>query len=269
MKFREFERSARSAVEAAIECGGMLLEKKTALRHGEWLPWVRAYFEGSERQAQRFMDLYRERDRLMQNPTRVSDLTLREALRAISSPPKEDQKEDSTQLEKKFAKWFANTSPKTIKIDNKEYTQTAANDLVRDLRKEIREANEPRENWAEELQKAKMETVARIEAEFAAEMAELKVKYGDVDEPRFAHIPQEEWERQIREAKSQRVMDVARSLEQMYSWPDWMGRYFPDEAAEAIEDMERKEDLINGWNYIIDWMIRVRDELEERGLRGE
>jgi hypothetical protein len=78
------------------ELGGMLLEKKTALRHGEWLPWRRAYFEGSERQAQRFMQLYSERDKLLQNPTRVSDLGFREALRAISPPPKEDQKEDST-----------------------------------------------------------------------------------------------------------------------------------------------------------------------------
>jgi hypothetical protein len=106
-KYRQVESSARSTVEAGIELGGMLLEKKTALRHGEWLPWVRAYFEGSERQAQRFMQLYSERDKLLQNPTRVSDLGFREALRAISPPSKEDQKEDSTKLGKKFAKWFA------------------------------------------------------------------------------------------------------------------------------------------------------------------
>src|SRR5919107_1244500 len=82
-KYWEVESSARSTVEGAIELGGMLLEKKTALRHGEWLPWVRAYFEGSERQAQRFMQLYSERDKLrQQNPTRVADMGFREALRA-------------------------------------------------------------------------------------------------------------------------------------------------------------------------------------------
>jgi hypothetical protein len=97
-KYRQVESSARSTVEAAIELGGMLLEKKSALPHGEWLPWVRAYFEGSERQAQRFMQLYSERHKLLANPTRVSDLGFREALRAISPPPKQDQREDSTKI---------------------------------------------------------------------------------------------------------------------------------------------------------------------------
>jgi len=116
-KYEEVESSARSTVEAAIELGGMLLQKKSALPYGEWLPWVRAFFDGSERQAQRFIQLYRERDKLPQDPTRVSDLGFREALRAISPPPKADQKEDSTKkLEKKrrdkgvntkLAKWLA------------------------------------------------------------------------------------------------------------------------------------------------------------------
>src|SRR5215208_6787822 len=102
LKYRELESLARSTVEAGIELGGMLLEKKEGMRQGEWGPWVRAHFEGSERQAQRFMQLYRERDKLLENPTRVADLSLRQALSIISPPPKEDQKEDSTKkLEKK------------------------------------------------------------------------------------------------------------------------------------------------------------------------
>ena len=63
-------------------------------------------------------------------------------------------------------------------------------------------------------------------------------------------------------------MDVARHLNELYGWADWMGRYFPEEAADAIADMVAgRGDMLNGWNYIIWWMGQVRDALEERGLR--
>jgi hypothetical protein len=122
-KYREVESLARSTVEGGIELGGMLLEKKESMRHGEWGPWVRAHFEGSERQAERFMQVYNNRDKLRANPTRVADMSLRQALRIISPPPKEDQKEDSTKklakqlkdkgVSPKLAKWLAQSATST------------------------------------------------------------------------------------------------------------------------------------------------------------
>src|SRR5215217_7882574 len=101
-KYREVEGLARSTLKSAIELGQMLQEKKSALPHGEWGRWVKAYFEGSERQAQRYMQVYAERDKLLANPTRVSDMSLREGLRAISPRQKEDQKEDREDSTKKL-----------------------------------------------------------------------------------------------------------------------------------------------------------------------
>jgi hypothetical protein len=83
-KYREVEEMHRSTVEGAIELGGMLIEKKESLAHGEWLPWVKQYFEGSDRHARRFMELYRDRDKLLAgNRTRVSDLCVRGALQEL------------------------------------------------------------------------------------------------------------------------------------------------------------------------------------------
>jgi len=110
-KYREVESLASSTVEAAIELGGMLEEKKAALQHGQWLPWVRAYFEGSERQAERYMQLYRGRDELRAKSTRVADLSLREALREIRPAPQQDEPQvTSTPLGREFAAW-ANVFP--------------------------------------------------------------------------------------------------------------------------------------------------------------
>lgn len=86
-EYRAFERDFRSAAEHAIRCGEMLEEKKSGLNHGEWGPWLRDHFEGSERHAQRFMKVAREQSEL--DPTRVSDLSLRGALKEIS-PLKEE-----------------------------------------------------------------------------------------------------------------------------------------------------------------------------------
>jgi len=94
-------------------------------------------------------------------------------------------------------------------------------------------------------------------------MAELKARYGEEDQPTFAEIPPERWAQALGNAKSQRVLDVTNALGDLYAWPEWMGSYFPDEAARAIMDMERKDDLIAGIDFIIDWLSRVREELEE------
>jgi Protein of unknown function (DUF3102) len=74
----------------------MLLEKKEAMGHGEWLPWLTENFEGSERHAQRYIKLYSERDKLLANPTRVSDLSLRGALEEIAAPRKDFPPEERT-----------------------------------------------------------------------------------------------------------------------------------------------------------------------------
>jgi hypothetical protein len=72
--------SAESFLEHAIRCGEALLEAKQLVGHGDWLPWLNAHFNGSERIAQQYM-------RLAANPKRVADLpepSLRKAIAAVS-----------------------------------------------------------------------------------------------------------------------------------------------------------------------------------------
>jgi hypothetical protein len=46
---------ANAAIEHAVEAGRLLLQVKTQLMHGEWLPWLKANVEVSPRQAQRYI----------------------------------------------------------------------------------------------------------------------------------------------------------------------------------------------------------------------
>jgi hypothetical protein len=105
-----------------------------------------------------------------------------------------------------------------------------------------------------------------IERQFVEEMARIKAHYGDEEEPTFAEIPPEAWAEALRNAKSQRVMDVMKHLNDLYTWPEWMGAYFPDEAVEAIMDMERRDALVEAFRFIVDWMSRVVDGVEERNV---
>src|SRR5687767_3261346 len=54
------ERSNRESVMHALRAGALLIEAKSQVKHGEWLPWVRANFAGSVRLAQIYMRLARE-----------------------------------------------------------------------------------------------------------------------------------------------------------------------------------------------------------------
>jgi 16S rRNA G966 N2-methylase RsmD len=94
-KYHEVEEMSRATLAGAIDLGRMLVEKKGSLEHGSWLSWVKHNFDGSERHAQRFMKLYNEREMLRASldATRVSDLSLRGAMRRLREGKAEARRE--------------------------------------------------------------------------------------------------------------------------------------------------------------------------------
>lgn len=80
------QEAAKSATEHAIRCGKMLAEAKAALGHGAWLPWLAANAADiSERTAQGYMRLARTVEADPEKRNVVADLTLRDALVAVST----------------------------------------------------------------------------------------------------------------------------------------------------------------------------------------
>lgn len=55
---------ARSALERARRCGELLTEAKAKVEHGQWLPWIEANLAFGARQAQKYMKLAENWDRL-------------------------------------------------------------------------------------------------------------------------------------------------------------------------------------------------------------
>lgn len=49
----------RNALEAAIQCGIYLHYAKTEVKRGEWAAWLERNFEGSQTQAERYMQIAR------------------------------------------------------------------------------------------------------------------------------------------------------------------------------------------------------------------
>ncbi len=52
----------RTTVDLAIKCGEKLARAKATCGHGNWLPWLKENFEGSERVARDWMQLHEHRD---------------------------------------------------------------------------------------------------------------------------------------------------------------------------------------------------------------
>jgi hypothetical protein len=82
------QRCARDAVAHAIRAGELLLEAKAALPHGAFGAWLRANVEFSDRTAQGYMRLAKLDD---EKRNGVADLSLRQALTALSEPRELDE----------------------------------------------------------------------------------------------------------------------------------------------------------------------------------
>ena len=73
------------AVEHAVEAGKLLIEAKKGLDHGKWSEWLTENVSVTDRQAQKYMRLAKNRAKLNKaNPNWSSDLTIAEALQFIS-----------------------------------------------------------------------------------------------------------------------------------------------------------------------------------------
>jgi hypothetical protein len=72
----------KESVRHAIAAGELLIEAKGRLDHGRWLPWLKDHCAISERTAQLYMRVARNRAEIeaeIANPQRIADLTLSEA----------------------------------------------------------------------------------------------------------------------------------------------------------------------------------------------
>lgn len=98
----------KSGAVHAMACGDLLLEAKARLnRHGAWLPWLKQNCEMSERTAQLYMRMARNREAIEAKSASVADLSLRGAM-AVIAPPKPDVDSEEwfeQQLEEPFTDW--------------------------------------------------------------------------------------------------------------------------------------------------------------------
>lgn len=75
--------AGESVIRKAIETGVALIDAKTKVRHGEWLPWIKEDCELSERTVQDYILVaaYRHKIEQWMKSATAADLTLRGALR--------------------------------------------------------------------------------------------------------------------------------------------------------------------------------------------
>ena len=77
--------AAMTATQHAINCGNLLIEAKSGLAHGQWLPWLKENCDLSERTVQAYTRLARRYPKLDdEKAQRVADLPVRQAMVAIA-----------------------------------------------------------------------------------------------------------------------------------------------------------------------------------------
>lgn len=89
--YRKSRESCTDAIQQTITCGKALLEAKKQLPHGAFLKWLKGHFDGSSKQAERYM-------KVASNSTRVSNFpSLRQALAALEEPKPHRQQRDESE----------------------------------------------------------------------------------------------------------------------------------------------------------------------------
>src|SRR5437660_94580 len=69
--------SLKRSVEHAMAAGDLLLEAKAQLKHGQWLPWLSEHCAMSERTAQLYMQIAKNREAIeAKYATGIADLNL-------------------------------------------------------------------------------------------------------------------------------------------------------------------------------------------------
>jgi hypothetical protein len=87
--------AVRTTLETAIEFGGVLVEAKEAVGHGNWSEWLRSNVDFSPRLARDFMTFYAYREEL--KSANLANLTdARHYLRKLSNSPEETEDEAGT-----------------------------------------------------------------------------------------------------------------------------------------------------------------------------
>ncbi len=80
------EANFQRGFEHAVRAGLLLLEAKAHVPHGQWLPWLSENCAVSERSAQNYMRVAKNRPDLGTESATAADLTLRGAVAALASP---------------------------------------------------------------------------------------------------------------------------------------------------------------------------------------
>lgn len=81
----------RVGLDKAIRIGSLLTQERGRLKHGDWLPWVKANLTFTDRTARNYIRVYENRERLILES--VSDLGSAYRLIAPPPPPKESKAE--------------------------------------------------------------------------------------------------------------------------------------------------------------------------------
>lgn len=133
--------SVRGGVIHAIEAGRLLCKAKGTMAHGEWLPWLKENFDGTDRVARYYMQAHKTVVVLGINRKSISDLPLSEVLRLLSGkvPQLEDKsKSESTPWEGSSVQWNAIRArilDWAQRIDDTETAILWAQDLVNELKR--------------------------------------------------------------------------------------------------------------------------------------
>jgi hypothetical protein len=165
--------AVKRGLQHAISAGDLLLEAKAQLKHGQWLPWLESCGL-SERTAQRYIRLARNREAIEAKSDNVSDLSVSAALTLVSAP--RDFKDDVAEASISLADDSADAAAAWVELQ-KVLTDSASR---RALWTEAQAAVDKIGQLYEQCDEERQPTLGRF-IEGCAECAQITTKCKEID----------------------------------------------------------------------------------------
>ena len=224
---------------AILEIGRRLIEAKSQLQHGEWLPWLAEKVDFSEMTAQRFMKLARE----CENTPALLDLGATKALALLALP--ESEREEFV-AEKHEVRGEEKTVQEmsTRELDEAIRARKQAEEELAKAKKEKLDAEIRADNFAKEAEKARADADAAQASgkKMAEDMRVLKATLKDQkaqNEQRSAEA--DELRRELEDLKDKPVEVAVQepTEEQIAAAAAPMVEAARAESAERIRELEK------------------------------
>lgn len=268
---RGVEQSLGSALDHAIKAGEHLAAARDSfteqqIRDGEWKRWLSENFRASQDTAQRYIRIFRNKDKLgsATSPT----LSIDGALKALATPKQEKPDTQAPIIEVEPVSESSNLVEFEKRLAQLEAEKAEAEAARKKEVKERKEAQQAARDTQRLLEQGNKELQEEMKGNLQAQLAEVYARYEIEETPKIFEVNEKHWQTALKNTKDRREQEILSILSDFFPSVIKMRKYEPTEAARACLNWPSEARAKEAIEDIAQWMSEVSEEMQILTQKG-